>query len=80
MDNMGNHRGAEFLIGENEKEVRILKLMAAIDIVQEAARRQRRKPNERYDGRFFWPGNAIAWAVQVWFIYKDLPERIVRND
>ena len=73
MDKLEGNRGAEWLIGENEKELRVKKLEAAIDIVQEAMRRVRRKPNERYDGRFFWPSNAIAWRGLVETVYKDLP-------
>ena len=74
MDKLEEHRGAEWLIGENDKEHRVKKLEAAIDIVQEAVRRVRRKPNERYDGRFFWPGNKQAWARLVEMIYRDLPD------
>lgn len=74
MDKLEEKTGAEWLIGENEKEQRVRKLMAAMDIVQEATRRHRRKPKERYDGRFFWPGNKIAWAKLIALIYRDLPE------
>lgn len=63
---------AEWSADENHARDIVRRLVAAMRLVERAYQVKRDRPEQRFDGTFFNPGSAIAWAILVVTTFREL--------